>query len=423
MATALTVNAESLIQPDSQGFLEFSPLRTALYPLILRIVASTSGSALNTIYLQIGMAGVAALFLAFSVCRWSGRWWHAYAVLIAVLANPSAVALHAQILSDSLFVSTLCLFLGVLLRMDREPALRHYFSVSLLTGIAIALRPASYAILPLWLFILWLYPVGRTRGELAAALILITAPGVLIVSSERLYHGRVHGPEAASLLDIHLFARAVAMDDAWPAAAAAVDPVLRQAITAFRADTDVISARIASVFDRRYYLMEREVEAQYRFPPGPLLGVAGGLGLPVHRYQRRFGLATIVANPLPYVQLAASHYAMSWVLFTDDGALSFHKRIVRFGVISIGVATLTLAIAGFFLVARRAMPHWLRVPWLSSLLLHGSFLLIGLVGVYGSRYTSGYWPAMVIAVLLPVLNLVRPAARLRQGANESTTSV
>lgn len=160
--------------------------------------------------------------------------------------------------------------------------------------------------------------------------------------------------------------------------------------------------------------MEREVEAQYRFPPGPLLSAADGLGMPVHRYQRRFGLATIAANPLTYAQLAVSHYAMSWVLFTDDDPLPLHKRIVRFGVISIGVATLTLAIAGFALAARRALPPWLRVPWLCSLLLHGSFLLIGLVGVYGSRYTSGYWPAMVLAVLLPLLHPIRPAVSLRQ---------
>ena len=398
MVTAWNADSVSAIQPDSQGFLEFSPMRTALYPLILRFVAWVFGSPLYAIYLQIVVAGMAALFLALSVRLWSGRWLLAFAVLIAVLANPYAATVHGQILSDSLFVSTLCLFIGVLLRMDRSPAPRYYAALSLLTGIAIALRPASFAMLALWPFVLWLYWVGQSRRALATTLVLALAPGLLVASAERLYHRSVHGPAAPSLLDLHLFAKAVAMGAVWPVGA--MDADLRRAIVDFRRQTDSESARIRGFFARRQYLQEREVDAQYRFPIEPLLGAARAQGMEVHRYRRRFGLETIVAHPAAYLGLAATHYAMSWVLFTDDDPLPVHKTVVRYGIMAIGAGTLALAAIGFVLLARGTLPQCLRVPWLCSLLLHGSFLLIGLTGVYVSRYTSDYWPCMAVAVLL-----------------------
>jgi len=77
----------SLIQVDSPDYLNFAPTRTAGYLLFLQVVEHLPGGSHGLPVVQLGLYGLAAVFLCGSLRRISRRTFAAAVLLALVLGN------------------------------------------------------------------------------------------------------------------------------------------------------------------------------------------------------------------------------------------------------------------------------------------------------------------------------------------------
>ena len=100
------------LAPDSGGYLRFSEHRTAGYPLFLRAVETLFGTTDAAQKVQLVIAASAFAFLGWSVHRAFRSPFFALAPVVALMLYPRIADLHGYILTESVFISLLCLMTG-----------------------------------------------------------------------------------------------------------------------------------------------------------------------------------------------------------------------------------------------------------------------------------------------------------------------
>jgi len=397
---------DSVSHDDSLGLLHFASLHTSAYPLLLDVVGALSGNAENVVFLQVALAGLSAAFLSLCLLyrfRCQGAAW---LLLIALLANPFLVRVHFWILTDSLFASFLMLILGVLLLIDAAPTLGRLLALSVLMALISDIRPLAMSLWPLWVFIFWLYWLRLPSRNLLILLAILVLPLGFIHGADKYYHHKVHGDVYHGLMNRHLFAKMVMMDEL-PDSALYGDE-FTGAVSDFRAETLQGLSKIQLPFKRLYYLRNREVEAQHRFNREAMTAGAVAAGVNEEDFRKEIGLKAIKSQPVGYLRLILRHYLGSWTVFTDTTDLSGDMRFfgggkmvfVRIGVAMACFLSLCSAIFGLFMLffkGREALGPKMRICFLSSLYIHGYFLLISMAGVFVSRYTLDLWGALVLS--------------------------
>jgi len=128
---------------DSTSYLNFLPIRSATYPLILRwigpqltmlaqpVVYATAATALSLCLMMIGRGAPLA-----------------FAVLICCFFNPEVNRCHAQIMTESLYLTAMLVFLVAVVGFFRQPGWPLAMITALVAGLAVTVRPTGYALLP-----------------------------------------------------------------------------------------------------------------------------------------------------------------------------------------------------------------------------------------------------------------------------------
>nr|MBP9868873.1 hypothetical protein [Alphaproteobacteria bacterium] len=165
----------NFMSPDSESYIQFAPMRTFLYPYLLWAFKDVFGSYDSIIPFQIFTYCFSFGLLGEAVHRFTKKWWMGFLIVLAGLANvfnyPEFVLL---ILTDSLFSTLLVLFFSLLLLYFDKKKISYIAGMSTLIGIGICLRPVSYALVPLFVFILALsWPSVQQRLKMVLPAILL----------------------------------------------------------------------------------------------------------------------------------------------------------------------------------------------------------------------------------------------------------
>ncbi len=394
----------NFMSPDSESYIQFAPMRTFLYPYLLWAFKDVFGSYDSIIPFQIFTYCFSFGLLGEAVHRFTKKWWMGFLIVLAGLANvfnyPEFVLL---ILTDSLFSTLLVLFFSLLLLYFDKKKISYIAGMSTLIGIGICLRPVSYALVPLFVFILALsWPSVQQRLKMVLPAILL--PILISALLQSYIHERHHGPNKNDLLGITLFAKAAMMDQPPPAQYPAPE---------FGKDLQIVMQPkldslkdIPDSFNRFNSYRDIEGWAQYRYPPERLRqGAAEANTHSVESFMFETGKAYIKEYPFSYLKNALYHDFGSWIIF-DEREPSLLQFLIRSGILFIGAATLLVSIGGVFLTLWRgsaAMPENWKPIFLASLFMQGYTLLIGLSCIAVSRYLSAAWGPLILAAGLPSL--------------------
>jgi hypothetical protein len=139
----------SMMDPDSPSYLSWSAIRTPGYPAFLSVVRIFDPELGNLPYFQMALLVAAGAFLAQAAARLGGPWWIWLLMGAGILGNPFIWRYAWKIVTDSLFITLVMVFLGcIAMALRRRPAgLSWLFAASVILGAAILVRPVGYALL------------------------------------------------------------------------------------------------------------------------------------------------------------------------------------------------------------------------------------------------------------------------------------
>ncbi|MFN3233689.1 MAG: hypothetical protein ACE363_16235 [Alphaproteobacteria bacterium] len=426
-----------LFRPDSPQYVNFDPVRSAGYPVFLDLGVALMGSLELVPYLQLVLFALAALYLSREIQLSTGSTLLATGLGLAFLIHPRIYGLTFQIITEPVFIATLMVALGLLMRLLRLPNLWAFAAFSAVVGIAATIKPAALSFFPI-LILVWLLSWVALERRRIAALAIVVLPALLTLLAERAFYQSVHGPERMSLTGVHAFAKAgmVNTDHQWS------EQDLERLTPTERALFDSLGADLQPMRDliwstdhfglKRNLTSSYEIFLQYFYRPdlrerlieekqGDLVAVYDSLG--------RIGLQRLERSVLGYVRLTLVNYRALWsgmVLQTPWG----HRAKVQFlaesrpipfdgtvrgvdfvrpanlmaipvslAIPAIGVATLiAIAFAVFQWMRHRKLHYALAVSALVGALIHLNFGVTAAFGVSNARYTVAMWPAAIVSM-------------------------
>lgn len=419
------------LAPDSGGYLQFGQHRTAGYPLFLWAVDAVFGSTDAAPKVQLVIAAAAFAFLGWSIHRASRSRVLSLAAVIALMLYPRIADLHGYILTESIFISLLCLMTGSIALVCYRPSWRWVAVSALACGLAITVRPAGLSLLVVWPFLFWL-AWQRWRGRRAVMVASAVVPIALCLIGESMaWHAYHDSGSRPNLADRHLFAKALVIEPQ----PRMPDPEFAAIVAMGRdvmAPARALIANAPNPYGRARLLAEFEVTAQHQayrrlFSPA-VRNLARQRGLEEHRLLAQISRSAILSEPVAWAGNGISHYLGLWIRAfatptsrkeyqsyidrTEPNPLferiqSFHRALphaswsrVAF-YFAMTVSPLIILVAATLAVwqrLRQACPdHRLGVAAIGALAVHSHLLFVGMFGVMTARYADSMAPLVAAA--------------------------
>lgn len=422
-----------ILTPDSRGYLEFHDGRTAGYPVFLEIIVAVSGSAATAANAQLALAAAAIAFLGWRVHRAFGSPLAGIALAFSLMSLPDLSEAHAQVMTESLFVSLLCVMLGSLAMLIQRPTWRGAALAALACGLAITVRPAAMSLLPLFPIALWLVR-GRSEGQRLRLIAAVVVPIALCIGAESALWQMRHGAGLPSgLVNRHVFAKALIIEPN----PRLNDPEMAAAVEHGRETLEPgrrLIAEAPTLQARALLLRNFEVAAQYATyyrEIDPLIyPAADARGVPTDALLGQAGWAAMRGAPGAWAANALTHYWALWTaywVYRPDFIASYEaytqdleeselfaearvfqtlhpsgRRVRLMMLAGLAVSLTAIGLAAWQLLRTRArsLDGRLALASLSGLAVHGHFLLIGLTGVATPRYALVTLPALALCGFL-----------------------
>ena len=419
-----------ILEPDSQSYLKFLPIRSAGYPLFLQFFGPE-----RAMYVQSTLFVSAALYLSFEVRKSADTAWLALILIVLILSNKELNSYHAQIMTESLFTSLEMIFLGLCIRFLRAPRYAIALLIGVVLGLSAAIRPSAYAYLPI-LACLVLYASSKlVLKDRLALLITAVLPAVMTIGVERAFTQSQHGAQATSLAGRHLYAKAALINTAHQETTTAMDAAegtLRDAIQTDFAPVRRLIEDAPDYASTAFLTLIYEVCIEYACSDhlrSRLHSQSGMSTAEIDRTMMKVAVDRVSVAPIDYMELSLRHYFRLLsgtnppVFSTYQDFISHHRPLpfepfatlanppiksgvhIRPGPTKIRLSlpasiTFLLALTGFVCLVIRYTPNsMLAMSFIAALLVHASFTLTALVGVGESRYVTGMWPAMMTSIV------------------------
>jgi hypothetical protein len=419
--------AGPMTTPDSIHYMNVSPIVPLGYPFFLKIVG-----ARGSIVAQPIVFGAALAFLGREIVRTTRSTWLAVSVIAATIVVPQIREFHASVLSESLFLSLLIVFLALGIRVAYHPSWHLMVLVATAAGAAATVRRTGFALVPVMLLMVLLQRHRLTGSPPALFFIAAVAPFAFIVGAEQAAAPVVHAGQSSSLMGRHLFAKAALIEA--PPAPPSADPLRRSLDAHLEESYAPIRALLAQAPPDVRAVLTIYYETCLQ---GGCAGRSRGL-MPDRSEPEQTatlgaaGLARIRRAPLSFARLTALHYGSLWTVnrlrhpdtartlndfiashrplpfeaeafsLPPDGRLEFQPapavRYLQLGIFAVALFTGALAVIGCVAAVRTPrLPPAFAVAAVSALAAHGGLLLTALLAAGFTRFMLGLWPAIVLA--------------------------
>jgi hypothetical protein len=428
--------------PDSIHYLNATPIVPLGYPFFLKVFGASGAMVVQPIL----FAGALA-FLGREIARLARSTWLAVAVVAGSMLLPQIRQFHASILSESLFLTALVVFLGLSVRFAYHPTWHLMVLVATTAGVGATVRRTAFALVPVMLAMV-LIQRQRLRGsQTSLFLIAALAPLLAIIGAEQAAAPIVHTGQSSSLLGRHMFAKAALIEA--PPAPPSADRLraglneqleihfapIRTVLAA--APTDV-RAVLATYYET--CLQGGCADDARRLMPGltepEQTGTLGAVGL-----------ARIRRAPLAFLQLTAMSYRSLWTVdrtrhpdraaaitafvaahrpmpfermalaLAPEHVFAFQPsarvRYMQWLMTAVAIWTGAIAAAGVIGVfTATRLPPPFAIAAIAALSAHGCLLLTAVLATGFSRFTLGVWPAIAMALVFGIWAVL--PARWRQ---------
>jgi hypothetical protein len=422
--------------PDSFHYLNTSPIVPLGYPFFLKLVGPRGALVAQPL-----IFGGALAFLGVEIVRLTRSTWLAAAVMVGCMALPQIREYHASILSESLFLSLLVVFLALAVRFVYHPTWHWLVLVATAAGLSATVRRTGFALVPVMLVMVAMER-QRLRGSQATLfLVAALAPFLVIMGAEQAIAPVVHAGQSSSLMGRHMFAKAALIEA--PPAPASTDPVRAALDRHLESDYAPIRALLASAPREIRGVLEIYYETclqggcadrSRELMPGVNEAIqTATLG--------SAGIARIARAPLAFLDLLALNYEALWTVdrlrhpdrtaalnafiashrpmpfermafsLQPEHVLEFQPsprvRYMQAAVTGLAFWTGALAVVGLIAAfTARQLPPLLAIASIAALSAHGCLLLTAGLAAGFSRFTLGLWPAIVLAAAFGVWSLL-----------------
>lgn len=426
-----------VLLPDSSSYLRFTPIRTAGYPLFLRLVTVNHVVGVQTL-----LYSAAAGFLAATVYRRTRSTAFSLLLFAALFANPQFNAFHIQVLTESIAGSLLCIIMALIIRYDRHRTIRWLVAAGVAAGVATAIKPALAPLIFLPSVVILFDTTRRGRMWLAAIALLPLAGGS-VVGIERLYARSVHGDQLTSLAGPHLFAKAALIDSPSVDTAGLSPKAASLTLAAENRYRPIRSILGAARGTPAYLPLLTSYESCIQYTcTAPLRARSG---LPPARFNAELvsaARARISSNPAGYLALSLDEYVALWSVngrtypsraaaydafvakhaplpfVTEAGAElvgpskpSSTALVTRPLFMLLGILTTGLFLLSPLLMRRRDN-SMLFLAGLSSVMTGSVFVLTALTAIGIGRYTLSMWPTIAVTGLASAWIVGRAGVKL-----------
>jgi hypothetical protein len=418
----VTNPAGPITTPDSFHYLNMTPIVPLGYPFFLQATGARGAIIAQPIIFSAALA-----FLGREVVRVTRSTWLAAAIIAGIVVVPQIREFHASILSESLFLSLLVVFLALAVRFIDHPAWRLMVFIAITAAVAATVRRTAFAFVPVMLMMVLLQ-----RPVMPLLFVAALAPFAVIAASEQVVAPIIHAGAPSSLLGRHVFAKAALIEaPAAPrtddAVRAALDDQLEQAFAPIRSMLASAPANVRGVLtiyyetclqggcaDQARAATQEAIEARQT----EVMGAAGAarirraplqfLGLTWRHYTSLWTVNRLrhpeTANdlnaflathrPLPYEELALSLGPGRTLEFTG----SQNVRYAQYAFFAIAIVTGGLALLAIIAAAGPfRLPPALAIACVSALTAHSALVLTALLAAGFTRFLLGVWPALIVA--------------------------
>jgi hypothetical protein len=434
-----TSPAGPITTPDSFHYLNMTPIVPLGYPFFLKLAGARGAIIAQPIIFSAALA-----FLGSEIIRATRNRWLAAAVVLGSMIVPQIRGYHASILSESLFLSLLVIFMALAVRFMHHPTWRLMVFVAITVGAAATVRRTGFAFVPVMLAMVLLVRrhlsgAPRLRPVVPLFLVAAVAPFAVIVATEQVFAPIVHDGAASSLLGRHLFAKAALIDAAPelsdPAAFEAEDPVRRALDDQLEHAFAPIRTMLAAAPDNVRGVLTIYYETCLQGGCADQARAATGEANEARQTEvmGAAGQARIRRAPLNFLQLTWRHYASLWTYdrlrhpqtaadlnaflathrplpyeelamsLGPDRTLEFtgsqNVRYAQYALSAIAIATGALALAGCLAaIASFKLPPAFGAACMAALTVHAGLILTALLAAGFTRFLLGLWPALVVAL-------------------------
>jgi hypothetical protein len=448
----VTNPAGPITTPDSVHYLNMTPIVPLGYPFFL-----TFTGARGAIIAQPIIFSVALAFMGREIVRTTRNTWLAVAAVAGCMIVPQLREYHASILSESLFLSLLVVFLGLSIRFAHYPTWRLMVLVAITVGTSAVVRRTGFAFVPVMLVMVLLqrhhlrpdsFPF---RGHAVLFFIAAVAPFGAIVGGEQVIAPLIHAGAPSSLMGRHVFAKAALLEasafaEASASAEATADKTADKPVTpddavrrALEDHLETAFAPIRSMLASAPYNVRGVLTIYYETClQGGCADEARALTMATDEARQTelmgaAGLARIRRAPINFLKLTWLHYGSLWTVnrlrhpdtapalnqfiaehrpmpfehyalsLGPDGTMVFEAspnvRYAQWAMFVVAALTGALAAAGLVCaVLGLRLPPPFIVSSVAALAAHGGLLLTALLAAGFTRFLLGLWPAIVVSL-------------------------
>ena len=339
----ITNPAGPITTPDSVHYLNMTPIVPLGYPFFLKVTGASGAIIAQPLIFSAALA-----FLGREIVRNARRPWLAVTVIAGCVIVPQMRDYHASILSESLFLSLLVMFLGLSVRFAYYPTWRLMVAVAITVGVAAVVRRTGFAFVPVMLAMVLLQrhhlrpdsakasPGSengpfRLRAHASLFVVAALAPFGAIVGSEQVLAPIVHANAPSSLLGRHLFAKAALIEAPPPPSAVKASGAAEATANRPTADTNSIRRALDEELETAF----APIRSMLASAPQNVRGVLtiyyetclqGGCADQARALTRESneaeqtrvmgaaGLARIRRAPLAFLELTWLHYRSLWTV-------------------------------------------------------------------------------------------------------------
>ena len=204
------------IKPDSIGYLNFfdgaGSHRISGYPIFLLMLKKFNFSIAQITYLQLGIFAFAINYFMNLLVKLRINKLIIFILFIGIAVNPYLNQYHFMLLTESLSFSLLICFICSLISLHQEIKLKKIFSMGLICGFLVSLKPISiiFTIIGLFFLFLFLPKWQNFFQKMIIHSLIFCLPIIFILSIENyVFHSEYD--QRKSQLTQHLYGKAIMM--------------------------------------------------------------------------------------------------------------------------------------------------------------------------------------------------------------------
>lgn len=439
-----------MLSPDSNGYLQFSPSRPALYPLFLWALGKLHLSVERITDVQIVVFSGSLTVLLFALRRASMPRWLIAFITIALI-HPFFSSYHRVIQAESLYFSLTMISLAFWFDYFRTRNLIWLSSVSLCIGLMIGIRPAAVALLPMLPLGLWLFWSNRKVRRITAVAMLALPAFAGLLAEHTIHRFMTEEPTSAevySYLPNTMTAQAamlVRSDMRFSGPHAKQLGALAEKFNALYGPVQTFVGNMPALPARAVIEASFENVAVLHVLGDEMASLAAEAGIPVPELRKEFAKQVMLQNPSGFIRLSLLHYVGYWSLVApnfppfaraiDEYSKSldqiplaeyvkeeiYRPKASLFSIpnflpaVIAGVVTFLLSLYLVWLLATGRYDQSSRLTYLSLAAFFGAMcqiyiLTISLITAAQPRYFMAIYPQLVVIAALLLFIATRRAA-------------